>query len=65
MILYAVATRGSAYLRDRHEHGVELTDVDHCSVYPRIEHARALAERYGIERTILIEMTVQERALPW
>lgn len=65
MLLYAVKTTDGSYLRDRHEAGVEITDLDHCSVYPKVEQARALAEKFGIESTSLIEMTLTERTLPW
>lgn len=65
MILYAVATDEGRYLRDRREGGVEVTGLDHCSVYPGINQARALAERFGIERTSLVELTLSQRTLAW
>jgi hypothetical protein len=60
MVLYAVKTK-DGYLRDKKQEGVFLVEMAAASVYPQLESAVQLKEKYGEGR--LVELTLTERLL--
>lgn len=66
MILYAIKDKNSQkYWRYRQENGIELLDLDHCSVFKQRHDAQCLSQKFGRNDAELVEIRLTTSVIPW